>query len=61
MAETRKTVNLPVVVVFEGDYYDADEVTGALQGWIEAALGDRDNLREVNFGPAEVTEVPLDG
>lgn len=58
---SKKTLTLPVVVTFVGDYYDADEITGVTQGWIEAALNDRDDVEIVDFGEAEIAEVPIDG
>lgn len=42
---TTKYVHVTVDLVFVGDYYDADECQGAVLGWIDGALGDRDDLR----------------
>lgn len=58
---SKKTLTLPVVVTFVGDYYDVDEITGVTQGWIESALDDRDDVEIVDFGEATIVEVPIDG
>lgn len=57
---TTKYVTMTVEVIFHGDYYGAGEVVGQAQGWIEAGLEDRDNLRGCSFGQASVREVAGD-
>jgi len=57
---TTKYVTLTVKTTFHGDYIDVDEVASHLQGWIEGALDDRDDLHEWTFGPASVREVTGD-
>jgi len=57
---TTKYVTITVSATFHGDYYDADECEGQLQGWIGAGLEDRDNLRGYDFGIGTVREVPGD-
>lgn len=41
---SRKTVRLAVEVVFDGDYYDADEVITVSRMWIDGAFEDRDDV-----------------
>lgn len=57
---TTKYVTLEIRAVFHGDYIDAGEVSGALQGWIDQGLEDRDDLRNWDLGTATVTEVEGD-
>lgn len=57
---TTKYVTLSIKATFHGDYLDADEVAGHLQGWIDAGLCDRDDLHGWTFGPAGVREVTGD-
>lgn len=40
-----KAVKLQVDVVFDGDYYDADEVIGVCAVWIDGAFEDRDDVK----------------
>lgn len=54
---TTKRVTVAVTATFHGDYIDADEVTGRLQGWIDAGLDDRDDLRHWSFTAGQVFEV----
>lgn len=57
---TTKYVTMELTVVFYGDYYDADEVSGRVRGYVADALDDRDDLKYWKFGPAEVCEVAGD-
>lgn len=42
---TRKRVLMVLELNFQGDYYDASEVAGMAENWIDSGLTDRDNLR----------------
>lgn len=59
-SRTTKYVTMELTVVFYGDYYDADEVTGRVQDYVSGALHDRDDLRSWQFGTAQVREVAGD-
>jgi len=50
---TTKIVSVLVELTFHGDYLDRDEVVGYAEGWIDAGLEDRDDLRgwTTTFGP----------
>lgn len=54
------TVRLMVTVTVDGDYYvDTDDLANHVQGWIESALDDRDDIDA--YGPGleiERVEVP---
>lgn len=40
-----KRVVMVLELRFQGDYYDASEVAGMAENWIDSGLNDRDNLR----------------
>lgn len=42
---SRKTVKLTVDVVFDGEYYGAEEVVEVSGVWIEQAFEDRDDVK----------------
>lgn len=46
---SRKTVKLTVDVVFEGEYYGADEVVDVSSMWIEGAFEDRDDVKSFSL------------
>ena len=41
---SEKIVVLTITARFVGDYYDASEVAGVLEEWIDSGLEDRDDL-----------------
>lgn len=41
---TRKTVRLTVDVLFDGEYYDEDEVITVSNMWITETFADRDDV-----------------
>ncbi len=53
-------MTLTVTATFHGDYIDADDAIGYLQGWIEWGLEDRDDLRNWDFSGWHVREVDGD-
>lgn len=57
---TTKYVTLTLVATFYGGYYDAGEVTGRLQYWIDAGLNDRDDLRVWSYSLSDVVEADGD-
>ncbi|MFH9606815.1 hypothetical protein [Streptomyces sp. NPDC017448] len=59
MADTRKVVVVGIVATFEGDYYDKDECPSVLEGWIDSAFCDRDNLIGWQVKALSVQETPL--
>lgn len=57
---TTKYVTATVSLTFHGDYLDAGDVRGYAEGWIDAGLEDRDDLRGWRITWGEVTEVSGD-
>lgn len=57
---TTKYVTVQIKATFHGDYLDADEVIGHLQGWIDNGLYDRDDLHGWSYGPSSVVEIDGD-
>jgi hypothetical protein len=58
---TTKYVTATVRLVFHGDYVDRTEVTSYAEGWLDAGLEDRDDLRSwtISFGTVrEITGDP---
>lgn len=58
---TTKIVSVLLELTFHGDYTDADEIPGRVEGWIDSALDDRDDLRNwtTTFGPVRTVEKDL--
>jgi len=59
-ARTTKYLTGTFAVTFHGDYVDADDVASYLDGWLDAGLDDRDDLRSWSFRVENVREVPGD-
>lgn len=57
---TTKYVRTELTATFHGDYLDKDEVTQALEGWLDSGLDDRDDLRGWKLRIVEVREVSGD-
>jgi hypothetical protein len=57
---TTKIVSVLVELTFYGDYLDKDEIPSYAEGWIEAGLNDRDDLRgwTITFGPVREISAP---
>ncbi|MGH6979549.1 MAG: hypothetical protein ACRED4_09690, partial [Brevundimonas sp.] len=53
---TVKVVTMVLTAKFVGNYYGADEVTSALESWIDSGLEDRDDLRGWNLTTVSVLE-----
>lgn len=54
---TTKIVTLVLTATFHGDYLEADEVLGGLEGWIDRGLEDRDDLRGWKIVASGVEEI----
>lgn len=57
---TTKKVTGTFTLTFHGDYLDKDDVVTYFQGWVDAGLDDRDDLRNWTFDVQDVTEVQGD-
>jgi hypothetical protein len=57
---TTKIVTLTVTATFHGDYLGSDEVATYLEGWIDAGLEDRDDLRRWKTDVGTVVEIDGD-
>lgn len=57
---TRKTLDVTLTCIFEGDYIDVESLVDYLDGWIDSGLDDRDDLRgwHAYYGP--ITEEEMD-
>lgn len=57
---TTKRVTATLTATFHGDYIGVDEIPGVLEGWIDAGLYDRDDLRGWNFTVTNIDVVTGD-
>lgn len=53
---TTKRVTGVFSLTFHGDYIGKDDVANYFQGWVDAGLDDRDDLRSWSFDVQTVTE-----
>lgn len=53
---TTKRVEGVFTLTFHGDYISAEDVETYFQGWVDAGLDDRDDLRSWSFKVSSVRE-----
>lgn len=59
MSETKKTLTMTIEVIYEGDYYSADDVLGVTEYFIDGGFCDRDDFRGWKIISHSVVEEPI--
>lgn len=54
---TTKRVTGTFELTFHGDYIDAGDIPGHFEGWVDAGLEDRDDLRGWKFDITGIEEI----